>query len=240
MSTSAPSLVKALATLRLKESKLSMKTTRVLSAAGLQAGQSVQEPRAGGLPSSRWASKAFSKPPKRGGTCWSPATSCTAICCATSAWPLRKVPPFRAMARTEGPSGPGRRSSTPRLCTAVPWKANCRIRAALSFASCTSAAGSEPIVRPPPALTTARQDESWASASKVRMRMFHWPSPVRRSAKPKLPVQHRRGSFSKASMAAMVAVLGQPVMDPPGKTASRAAHTSLEGHKRPVTLLTMC
>ena len=30
-----------------------------------------------------------------------------------------------------------------------------------------------------------------------------------------MPVQHRRGSFSKASMAAMVAVLGQPVMDPP-------------------------
>mmetsp|Transcript_20892 Transcript_20892/g.45939 ORF Transcript_20892/g.45939 Transcript_20892/m.45939 type:complete len:218 (-) Transcript_20892:753-1406(-) len=217
-----------------------MKTTRVLSAAGVHAGQSVQVPRTGCLPSSRWASKAFSKPPKRGGTCWSPATSCTAICCATSAWPVRGFPPFRVTCMLA--SVPGSRSSTPRLCTAVvPWlKANCRILAALSFASCTSAEGSEPIVRPPPALTTARQDESWASASKVRMRMFHWPSPVRRSAKPKLPVQQRRGSFSKASMAAMVAVLGQPVMDPPGKTASSAAHTSLEGHKRPVTLLTMC
>lgn len=31
------------------------------------------------------------------------------------------------------------------------------------------------------------------------------------------PVQLRRGSFSRASMAAMVAVFGQPVMDPAEK-----------------------
>jgi len=35
----------------------------------------VKIPKFSTVPSSRWASKAFSKPPKRGGTCWSPGMS---------------------------------------------------------------------------------------------------------------------------------------------------------------------
>ena len=69
------------------------------------------------------------------------------------------------------------------------------------------------------------------------MRMFHDESPVNGSNHPSDPVQNERGFCSSSSIAAQTTVLGQPVIEPPGKIFSTASKTSTSGLKNILEVL---
>ena len=111
---------------------------------------------------------------------------------------------------------------------------------AFHLASSTSLHGSEPMTKPPPACTIAFHRLSSNFASSVRIKMFHCDCPVLGSMCPIEPVHARRGVASNSSMAAIVALFGQPVMLPPGNTDCNASKPSISGEIFPSTSLTIC
>mmetsp|Transcript_76234 Transcript_76234/g.246876 ORF Transcript_76234/g.246876 Transcript_76234/m.246876 type:complete len:213 (+) Transcript_76234:453-1091(+) len=158
-STSAPSKAQAFTMLRLNESRFSTKSTR--HAAGPTAGSAWPRDQRRQSPEHCWqpasplrdaSARAARRPSTRSSTG-------SMVCCAS---PVLQVP----TPTTAAPTPKAVRSNCP----------------AFALASSTSASGSEPMVNPPPALTSASQPASpppWAS--RVRMRMFHWQSPLWRS-----------------------------------------------------------
>ena len=90
---------------------------------------------------------------------------------------------------------------------------------AFHLASATSDFGFDSIVIPPPAVTFATHPFSSFFNSAVRIIMFQEEMLVLVSNQPSDPVQNERGCFSNSSIAAQTTVLGQPVIEPPGKTA---------------------
>mmetsp|Transcript_101833 Transcript_101833/g.323594 ORF Transcript_101833/g.323594 Transcript_101833/m.323594 type:complete len:270 (+) Transcript_101833:345-1154(+) len=165
ITTSAPRTAQALTIFRLKESRLSTKSTR--QARCLEAPGEV-----GGKGASPRDQRRHARQP--------PPTPCSLLPRASASAASR--PSTRA---STGSTGCCARSPQEPASAAPPPKAAFSNRSALDLASSTSASGSEPMVRPPPALMDAdhlpSSGAALSQASSVRIRMFHWESPLRRS-----------------------------------------------------------
>ena len=90
---------------------------------------------------------------------------------------------------------------------------------AFHLASATSDFGFDSIVIPPPAVTLAFHPSASFFNSAVRIIIFQEDMFVVVSNHPNDPVQNDLGCFSNSSIAAQTTVRGQPVIEPPGKTA---------------------
>mmetsp|Transcript_110301 Transcript_110301/g.246107 ORF Transcript_110301/g.246107 Transcript_110301/m.246107 type:complete len:314 (+) Transcript_110301:78-1019(+) len=234
--TSAPRLAKVFAMLRLKESRLSTKSIRVCDRPPLSPSIAATGNN-GASPMVQERQPPPLNPPLQAD--WERAAKSPSTrtftgsmgCCSSPSQPLAAPLAMHSASA---------RDTRAWLSQMSPPKAVCKSRAAFILASSTSASGSDSIVNPPPALTCPVHISLHRVASRVRMSMFHWPSPLCKSTYPMLPVQLHLLLCSISSMAAIVAVFGQPVIEPPGNTAARASQASVPERRRPSTLLTIC